>query len=173
MRVFTTKSLSDKERIIFFFQMLHRPKEFESRLEYDGNGNFILIRKGENEGIRCPHMSTGQRVSFAISVFLSLHLSAVNAPKFITLDEPVTNLDDIHLLNLLDLLRDLALCGIQIFFTTANQDVAGLFRRKFSFFESEFKHFKFERTNNLPTRIKQITYNRMEDVGKEIQLAVN
>lgn len=161
---------NNKERIIFFFQMLHRPKEFESKLEYVEKGHFKLRRKWRNEEVRCPQMSTGQRVSFALSVFFSLHLSAINAPKFIMLDEPVANLDDVHLLNLLDILRDFAINGIQIFFTTANKDVAGLFRRKFSFFEEEFKHFKFERTDNLPVVIKQISYNPNEDVGKEISL---
>lgn len=161
---------NNKERIIFFFQMLHRPKEFENKLEYDEKGYFKLIRKGKKDEVRCPQMSTGQRVSFTLSVFFSLHLSAVNAPGFIMLDEPVANLDDVHLLNLIDILRDFALKGIQIFFTTANQDVAGLFRRKFSFFEEEFVHFKFERINNLPVTIRQTTYNPMEDVGKEILL---
>jgi exonuclease SbcC len=160
----------NKEKIIYFFQMLHMPKEFESKLEYDEKGYFKLIRKGSNDEVRCPQMSTGQRVSFTLSVFFSLHLSAINAPSFIMLDEPVTNLDDVHLLNLLDILRDFSLNGTQIFFTTANQEVAGLFRRKFSFFEEEFIHLKFERTNNLPVIIKKITYNPMEDAGNEILL---
>ena len=54
------------------------------------------------------------------------------------LDEPVANLDDLHMLNLLDVLRRFAISDTQIFFTTANPDVAGMFRRKFSFLEKDF-----------------------------------
>lgn len=79
--------------------------------------------------------------------------------SFILLDEPVANMDDIHVLNLMDILRDLALNGTQIFFTTANPDVALLFRRKFSFFGAEYKHFTFIRHVDTGTKIFECIYN--------------
>lgn len=69
------------------------------------------------------------------------------------LDEPVANLDDYQMLNLLDLLRRLALSGTQIFFTTANPDVAKLFRRKFSFLEGDFKCFTATGTDDIRSEV--------------------
>ena len=74
----------------------------------------------------------------------TLFLSNDKAPNLIMLDEPVANMDDIHMLNLLDLLRRLALSDTQIFFTTANPEVAKLFRRKFSFLGEDFRFFEIK-----------------------------
>lgn len=100
------------------------------------------IRSGTNEKVSMSKMSTGQKVCLALAFMFALYLSNENAPKVIMLDEPVANLDDLHMLNLLDLLRRLALADTQIFFTTANPDVAKLFRRKFSFLEEEFAFYR-------------------------------
>ena len=64
------------------------------------------------------------------------------APNIIILDESVANLDDLHLLNMLDILRQLTIKGTQIFFTTANESVAKLFKRKIGFMQDELKSIK-------------------------------
>jgi len=67
-------------------------------------------------------------------------------------------MDDLHLLNLLDVLRDFAIQGHQIFFTTANPYVSNLFRRKFSFLKHDFKQFEFSRSGDAPTSISERIY---------------
>lgn len=104
-------------------------------------GEIVAIRNGSNEDISMAKMSTGQKVCLALAFMFALFLSNEKSPNVILLDEPAANLDDLHMLNLLDVLRRLALSDTQIFFTTANPSVAQLFRRKFSFLEDEFRYF--------------------------------
>ena len=84
-------------------------------------------------------MSTGQRVCFALATLLASFLENSKAPNIIILDEPVANLDDLYLLNMFDIIRQLAIKETQIFFTTANESVAKLFKRKFGFMRDGFK----------------------------------
>ncbi|MBN2981852.1 ABC-three component system middle component 1 [Cohnella algarum] len=150
---FIGKNITKIER---FFKMLHTPREFDELiLEKEG---LTLLRKWDGKKVKAFQMSSGQRASLALSVMFAVHLAAPSAPKFIIMDEPVANMDDLHLMNLLDLLRDLALSGRQIFFTTANPDVANLFRRKFSFFQEQFTHFEFTRHSGEPVHIRSIKY---------------
>jgi DNA repair protein SbcC/Rad50 len=144
-------------KIEYIFKSIHSPKEFTS-LEFDNSG-IIAIRGGNGITAKAHQMSTGQRVSLALSVMFTHFIAAPNAPRFLLLDEPVANMDDLHLLNLLDIIRELALKGTQILFTTANPDVAGLFRRKFSFFGRQFKQFEFIREDNGMTTIKELQYS--------------
>lgn len=104
-------------------------------------GEIVAIRNGSDESISMAKMSTGQKVCLALAFMFALFLSNAKSPNVILLDEPAANLDDLHMLNLLDVLRRLALSDTQIFFTTANPSVAQLFRRKFSFLEDEFRYF--------------------------------
>ncbi len=151
---FIHKNISQIQR---FFKLLHTPREFdEIRLEDDG---LTMYRKWDGHAVKAFQMSSGQRASLALSVMFAVHLAAPSAPKFIIMDEPVANMDDLHLMNLLDLLRDLALSGRQIFFTTANPDVANLFRRKFSFFQEHFTHFEFTRHSGEPVHIQSRNYS--------------
>ena len=147
---------SNIQRIEHFFKALHTPREFVS-LDADSEG-IVAMREKDNVPIRMYQMSTGQRVSLALAIMFSLHIAAPRAPKFLLLDEPVANMDDLHLLNLLDILREFALQKVQIVFTTANPDVAGVFRRKFSFLSSEFLHYDLIRKNSDNTQITTIEY---------------
>ncbi|WP_371362444.1 hypothetical protein SRRS_35860 [Sporomusa rhizae] len=158
----------NKASIEYFFKALHMPREFVSlSLERDEAGDrLIAIRGVDNKPIRIYQMSTGQRTALVLAVLFTLHLSAVNAPEFLILDEPVANMDDLHLMNLIDILRELALQGIQIIFTTANPTVAGLFRRKFSFFGEAFNHFELIRSNNEITRITTYSYTPDKETGE-------
>ncbi|WP_218641688.1 AAA family ATPase [Paenibacillus odorifer] len=139
-----------------FFNLLHTPREFEN-LNIGADG-LTLRRKWDGATVKAFQMSSGQRASLALSVMFAIHLAAPRAPKILMMDEPVANMDDLHLMNLLDLLRDLSLSGRQIFFTTANPDVANLFRRKFSFYRENFTHFEFTRSSGEPVRIQPIYY---------------
>lgn len=152
------------KRIEHFFKMLHMPKEFEDLNIVDGA--MVALRSKDREEVRIYEMSTGQRVSLALSVMFSSYLAATKAPRFIMLDEPVANMDDLHLLNLLDILREFALNGTQILFTTANPEVAGLFRRKFSFFGSDFRHYELNRNSDNYTEIKIYKYSPKINEGE-------
>lgn len=128
--------------------------------EYSGlklyKGEIVAIRSGTKENVSMSEMSTGQKVCLALSFMFSLFMSSENSPNIIMLDEPVANLDDLHMLNLLDVLRRFAMAGTQIFFTTSNPNVAKLFRRKFSYLEEEFG---FYRVSELEDTVK-ITYEQ-------------
>ncbi|MFF2090805.1 ABC-three component system middle component 1 [Paenibacillus sp. NPDC058174] len=151
---FIVRNISLIER---FFNVLHTPREFD-QLEL-GESGLSLRRKWDEKPVKAYQMSSGQRASLALSVMFAIHLAAPRAPRVLMMDEPVANMDDLHLMNLLDLLRDLSLSGRQIFFTTANPDVANLFRRKFSFYGERFTHFEFMRSSGEPVQIQPIHYS--------------
>ena len=157
----------NKERIQLFFKALHTPREFVS-LDIIEN-KIVVIREKDKKQIRMFQMSTGQRASLALAVIFTLYLSAESAPRFLLLDEPVANMDDLHLMNLMDILRVLALNGTQIIFTTANPIVAGIFRRKFSFFGNRFNHFELSRYNLEQAQIKIVKYSPNKEEGETLQ----
>jgi len=150
-----------KDNIEALFRLIHKPREF-SNMGISKNGEISFTRKtpnGNDEDNANPeHMSTGQQVSLALAIIFTLHFSAPNAPRFIMLDEPIANLDDVHFVNMLDILRAIAISGTQIFVSTANQDIAGMMRRKFSVFSSDYAHFVLMREENKPTSIYKKTY---------------
>lgn len=155
---FIRENISD---ISALFVSLHSPREFD-KLSLNEKGEIIGYRNGVEVPIYL--MSTGQRTAVVISIFFKLHISMRTAPKFILLDEPVSNIDDLNILGLLDFLREMAISnGTQIFFTTANHNVAKLFKRKFSFLRDKFYEFKFVRYGNIKSRIRRYTYNEFED----------
>lgn len=145
------------KQIELFFKLLHRPKEFGT-LQIK-NGNISIVRKSNGQSVESRQMSTGQRMALAFSVMITLHFKAANAPNFLMLDEPVANLDDMHVLNLIDLLRDMAISGTQIIMTTANDQIAKFLRRKFSFLEEEYSHFELTRKGSEQTQIDIIHYS--------------
>ncbi len=128
------------------FKLLVAANEFTG-LDFCNGEIGALIKSSKNE-VKMSQMSTGQKICFALSLMFALFLSLDRAPNIVMLDEPVANLDDMHMLNLLDVLRRLAIAGTQIFFTTANPDVAKLFRRKFSFLENDFAFYRINEIDN-------------------------
>lgn len=151
-------------QIELFFKLLHRPKEFATlRIE---EGKISFIRTSNGETAQSGQMSTGQRMALAFSVMITLHIRAANAPDFLMLDEPVANLDDMHILNLIDLLRELALNGTQIIITTADGQMAKFLRRKFSFFRDEYSHFELSRKGSEQTCIEIVHYAPDKKEGK-------
>ncbi|SDE47304.1 DNA repair exonuclease SbcCD ATPase subunit [Paenibacillus sp. UNCCL117] len=144
---------SNFEAISRLFVALHSPSEFEG-LEWTADRRIEARRKGT--GTRCAiyQMSTGQRTSVLLAIFFIMHLVMDSAPQFLLLDEPVAHLDELNVLGLLDFLRQLTITrGTQLFFTTANPQIATLFRRKFSFLEDNFRVFHLRRDTEGPLRI--------------------
>lgn len=106
-------------------------------------------------------MSTGQRTALVISVFFQMNLAAPSVPRFLLLDEPVANIDDLNVLALMDFLREMTITQKrQIFFTTANRNVAKLFRRKFSFLLEDFQELYFLREKDDSLKIIKRIYNQ-------------
>lgn len=141
------------------FLNLHAPQEF-SKLDIEfETGDLIGYRAGQKVSLH--QMSTGQKVAVAIAVFIRMHLTNPTAPKFLLLDEPVSNIDDLNILSLIDVLRELVIQRErQIFITTANRNVAKLFRRKFSFLQKGYQELVFKRKINLHTSIEKHVFNQ-------------
>lgn len=144
------------KQIELFFKILHRPKEFGTLNINDGK--ISIVRNSNGSVVESTQMSTGQRMALAFSIMITLHKNAPNAPGFLMLDEPVANLDDMHVLNLIDLLRELAINGTQIIITTADRQMAKYLRRKFSFFQNEYTHYELIRKGSEKTVIKENHY---------------
>jgi len=155
------------KQIELFFKLLHRPKEF-GKLSIE-NGNIYFVRNKSGKFVESKQMSTGQRMALAFSVMITLHITAANAPGFLMLDEPVANLDDMHVLNLIDLLRQLAISGTQIIITTADSQMAKFLRRKFSFLQDEYSHLELTRKGDEHTKINVIHYSPNKKAMTHIQ----
>ena len=146
------------EQISRIFLAIHSPQEF-SGLGMTADHKLTALRN--NEEVPISHMSTGQRTALVISVFFQMNLATASVPNFLLLDEPVANIDDLNMLALMDFLREMAItCKKQIFFTTANRNVAKLFRRKFSFLQDEFLELRFAREKENCLRIAKRSYNQ-------------
>ncbi len=145
------------KQIELFFKILHRPKEFG--ILNINDGKISIVRNSNGSVVESSQMSTGQRMALAFSIMITLHKNAPNAPGFLMLDEPVANLDDMHVLNLIDLLRELAINGTQIIITTADRQMAKYLRRKFSFFQNEYTHYELIRKGSEKTIIKENHYS--------------
>ena len=132
-----------------FFRWMHHSGEF-IKLGIDTKGIYA-IRGINNEKIRTYEMSTGQRATIAMSVMFTLHLAAPNAPQFLLLDEPLATMDDTQVLNVLDILKLMAMNGTQIFFTSANGVMIDLFRKCFTGTDLDYKEFYFVKHVNMPS----------------------
>lgn len=113
----------------------------EQKLDYDSlHKNLTINKRNVEDKPSClDEISTAQRVCVALSVIFAQFFSATNSPRFILLDETVANFDSIHLLNLLDFLRELVIHNIQIIFTTADENIKNLTQKKLSFLKDDFK----------------------------------
>lgn len=138
-----TDELGINSRVRALFLLLTSARDY-SDLQYNDENSLAAIKINSKIQVLPANMSTGQRVCFALASLLASFLENSKAPNIIILDEPVANLDDLHLLNMLDILRQLAINGTQIFFTTANESVAKLFIRKFAFLKNDFKSIKVD-----------------------------
>jgi exonuclease SbcC len=69
-------------------------------------------------------------------------------PRVLLLDDPIAHVDDLNVLSFLDHLRAVSIdAGRQIFFATADDKVAALFRQKFKFLgTTEFRELTLGRS---------------------------
>ncbi len=122
-----------KEAILRIFSQIHLPREFSDISLDAGDGNEILLTRGATGAVaRLDQISTGQRAALAISVFLALNRSVRDRVGILMIDDPVANIDDLNSLAFLDYLRNIALSGTQVFFSTADENLGELFQRKFA-----------------------------------------
>ena len=126
------------------FARLHAPNEFDLDVE---DGQLHIARRSNGTEVDLNEMSSGQRAAYALSLFLAMNESLRNGPKVILFDDPVAHIDDINTLSFLDYLREVALSGSrQLFFATADAQLAGLFKHKFRFLgEERFRVFTLVR----------------------------
>lgn len=125
------------------FRRIHSPHEYGVK----GGTDAPLYRlDNPKEAITLRDVSTGQRAAFVLSVFLAMNAKLQSAPPVLLFDDPVAHIDDFNSLSFLDHLRDVALGGKrQIFYSTADSRLAGLFEHKFSFMRDEFRRFNLVR----------------------------
>lgn len=137
----------NEKEIQEIFQSIHSPKEF-SQITFSKSQNSVLLKR-RTDGTEVPinKISAGQRTALALSIFLALNKKLKHGPKLILIDDPVTYTDDLNILSFLDYLREMIIHeNTQVVFATANQKLAGLFEKKFTFLgEANFKKFNFER----------------------------
>jgi len=137
----------NRREIVDIFKLIHTPKEFDD-IRFD-TGKILLFSGNESRSL--TEISTGQRSALALSIFMSLNKKLDKGPNIILFDDPVAYIDDLNILSFFDYLRELVLTTKrQIFFVTANQDLAFLFKKKFEFLgENNFSIIKFDRVDEL------------------------
>jgi len=131
------------QEISMVFKKIHLPPEF-SDLQIQ-EGEIVIMRPDSNRPVRINEMSLGQKTSLALAVMFQMHMMGKNTPRILLLDEPVSNLDDIHIMNLVDILRELTINGAQLFITTSNKEVASYLIRKFAFLDDDVAYYKLKR----------------------------
>ena len=133
----------NKKEILNIFKMIHTPREFEN-INFNEELHLILERENSQGEAELSTISTGQRSALALSIFLCLNKKLRNGPPFLIFDDPIAYIDDLNILSFIDYLREIALnTNRQIFFATANENLAFLFHQKFGFLDSsEFKIYK-------------------------------
>jgi DNA repair protein SbcC/Rad50 len=125
------------------FASIHMPNEFDLQVR---DGALSILRRRSGVPVELNQMSTGQRAAFALALFLAMNARLQGGPPVLLFDDPVAHVDDINVLSFLDHLRHLAIGGSrQIFFSTADTKLAGLFRHKFRFLGSDFREIPLSR----------------------------
>lgn len=131
------------QEISMVFKKLHLPPEFSDLQVREDE--IMIMRPGSGRPVRINEMSLGQKTSLALAIMFQMHMMGKNAPRILLLDEPIANLDDIHIMNLVDILRELTINGAQLFITTSNKEVARYFARKFAFLDDEVVYYSLKR----------------------------
>lgn len=135
--------------IVEIYRMIHAPREF-SDIDFGdpAEGQIRLIRQGSGRASLLTQISSGQRSALSLSIFLALNRKLKNGPPYILLDDPLALVDDLNALSFLDYLRDIVITGDrQVFFATANQKVASLFRKKFDSLGDDFAYIPLQRSS--------------------------
>lgn len=128
----------NKKDILETFINIHKPEEFVD-LNFQ-KGKILLERYNSLKPADLSTISSGQRTALALSIFLTLNKKLTNGPDYLLFDDPISFTDDLNILSFLDHLRELAInTNNQIFFATANENLAFLFRKKFEFLGEDFR----------------------------------
>jgi len=93
-------------------------------------------------------ISTAQRACLAYAVIFSQYIKNRTTLDFILLDEPMANLDKLHLLNMFDFLRELVVDGRQVILATADELVASVAEIKFKCLTPE--HYGSIKLDDIP-----------------------
>jgi exonuclease SbcC len=143
--------ISNKDNILNIFRSIHLPNEFDDIL-FDSAESIKLKVTGTKTYRDLTEISTGQKSAFILSLFLTLNNNIKEGPPIMIFDDPVAYVDDINTLSFLDFLRDQVITSDkQIFFATANNKLANLFRQKFSFLDSDFATIELEQSYETTT----------------------
>lgn len=142
VREVTAENAAEIARV---FSAIHEPKDFTIRPMESG---LQVIRNQEQMPAAIAEMSSGQRSAYALSLYLTMNARLSGGPPLLLLDDPIAHVDDLNVLSFLDHLRDLAVRGRrQIFFATASEKLAGLFRQKFRFLgDEDFRDIRLSRS---------------------------
>lgn len=110
-----------------------RSVALETRNWY-GKNRLDAVARDPSHGVMMPDpgrsLSTSQANAMAVTVFLAFNLGlAPTALQTVVLDDPLQNLDDVHLLGLVDLLRRIA-AHRQLVVTTHDRHFGALLARK-------------------------------------------
>lgn len=127
------------------FNAIHAPNDFTIQ---PTDAGLQVIRNSNRKPALITEMSSGQRAAYALSLYLAMNARLSGGPPLLLLDDPIAHVDDLNVLSFLDHLRDLAMRGKrQIFFATANERLAGLFRQKFRFLgATDFQDIQIDRS---------------------------
>ena len=130
-------------QIATLFKKLHLPPEFTDLIRLDNE--IVISRPNSNTYVRINQMSMGQRTSLTLAILFQMHIMGKNTPRILLLDEPISNLDDVHIMNMVDMLRELVLNGAQLFITTSSNEIARYLERKFSFLQDDMICYQLKR----------------------------
>jgi DNA repair exonuclease SbcCD ATPase subunit len=150
----TSALLHHSETVSDVFKRLHWPFDFSSvRFATSQAGLDIevaLRRQPERFEAAHKRLSAGQRAALAVSLFWALNTSQSHAPRFMLMDEPIQNVDELNTLNFLDSLRWLVEQeGRQVFLSTSSRRLAGLVTKKFSYLDDDYREFHLSRYGDV------------------------
>jgi DNA repair exonuclease SbcCD ATPase subunit len=138
----------NEDTINMFFNNLHWPRDFkEVKLGLDDELE-ITVEKLFNSKREPAHhlLSAGQRTALAVSLFWTLNASFRNVPRFLIMDEPIQNVDELNILNFLDGLRwYIESTGHQVFLTTANERIRAIVKKKFAYLKENYLELNLNR----------------------------
>jgi energy-coupling factor transporter ATP-binding protein EcfA2 len=137
----------NKNEIFEIFNIIQSPKEF-TNIEYNKNKG-IRLQRNDKRKVNLQEISTGQRSALAISIFLTLNKQIQDGPEYLIFDDPIAFCDDLNILSFLDYLREYMIkSNRQLFFSTANDNLAFLFKKKFDIFGDDLNVISLERTES-------------------------
>ncbi|MDR0490115.1 MAG: hypothetical protein LBH28_02545 [Oscillospiraceae bacterium] len=116
---------------------------------------FVKLGIQEKDESSFTDMSAAQRTSIVLAIMFAQFLESSNAPNFVILDEPMSNLDDLHLLNLFDFLRELVLQEYQVILAATRIQTAEIAAVKFQCLNNE-KNINGRREYNRLLQLKCI-----------------